>query len=102
MAANDIQLKENDQNKGETIYIDGIPKVARNILGFINNTRPKTTNKKPNCLFEGREGNCVFVCEIKSIVAGEELLIDYNLNQIDTDVAIMGAEHILIYQTCKQ
>jgi hypothetical protein len=61
-----------------------------------------TTNKRPNCVFEGREGNRVFVCAIKSIVAGEELLIDYNLNRIDTDVAIMGAVRILIYPTCKQ
>jgi SET domain-containing protein len=59
-----------------------------------------TTNKKPNCVFEGREGNRVFVCAIKSIVAGEELLIDYNLNRIDTDVVIMGG--ILFYPTCKQ
>jgi hypothetical protein len=61
-----------------------------------------TTNKRPNCVFEGREGNRVFVCAIKSIVAGEELLIDYNLNRIDTDVAIMGVVRILIYPTCKQ
>ena len=61
-----------------------------------------TTNKRPNCVFERREGNCVFICAIKSIAAGEELLIDYNLNRIDIDVAIMGAVCILIYPTCKQ
>jgi SET domain-containing protein len=61
-----------------------------------------TTNKKPNCIFEGHEGNRVFVCAIKSIVAGEELLIDYNLNRIDIDVVIMGAVRILFYPTCKQ
>jgi hypothetical protein len=102
LAANYIQLKDNDQNKGATIYIDGRPKERGNIAGFINSTRPTTTNKRPNCIFEGREGNCVFVCAIKSIVAGEELLIDYNLNQIDTDVAIMGVVRILIYTTYKQ
>jgi hypothetical protein len=100
--ANYIQLKDNDQNKGETIYIDGRPKETGNIAGFINSTRPTTTNKQPNCVFEGHEGNHVFVCAIKSIAAGEELLIDYNLNRIDTDVAIMGVVHILIYPTCKQ
>ena len=94
--------QNNDQNKGETIYIDGRPKATWNIEGFINSTQPTTTNKKPNFIFEGREGNRVFVCAIKSIVAGEELLIDYNLNRIDIDVAIMGEVCILIYPTCKQ
>jgi len=78
VAANYIQLKENDENKGATMYINGRPKVAGNIVGFINSTWPITTNKQPNCIFEGCEGNHVFVCVIKSIVAGEELLIYYN------------------------
>jgi SET domain-containing protein len=73
-----------------------------NIAGFINSTRPATTNKQPNCVFEGHEGNHVFICAIKSIVAGEELLIDYNLNQVDTYIAIMREVHILFYPTCKQ
>ena len=60
------------------------------------------TNKQPNFIFEGREGNCVFVCAIKSIVVGEELLIDYNLNRVDTNVSIMREVHILFYPTCKQ
>jgi hypothetical protein len=38
LAANYIQLKDNDQNKGETIYIDGRPKTMGNISGFINRT----------------------------------------------------------------
>jgi hypothetical protein len=38
VVANYIQLKDNDQNKGETIYIDGRPKETGNILGFINST----------------------------------------------------------------
>jgi hypothetical protein len=38
LAANYIQLKDNDQNKGETIYIDGRKKAAENIAWFINNT----------------------------------------------------------------
>ena len=101
LAANYIQLKNNDQNKGATIYIDGRPKAMGNIAGFINSTWPATTNKWPNCVFEGREGNYVFVCAIKSIDVGEELLIDYNLNRIDTDVAIMVVVRILIYPTCK-
>jgi hypothetical protein len=28
VAANYIQLKDNDQNKGETMYIDGRPKAS--------------------------------------------------------------------------
>jgi hypothetical protein len=38
LAANYIQLKDNDQNKGATIYIDGRPKTMGNISGFINRT----------------------------------------------------------------
>jgi hypothetical protein len=41
------------------------------------------TTKKPNCIFEAREGNRIFVCATKIIGPGEELLIDYNLNRID-------------------
>jgi hypothetical protein len=38
LAANYIQLINNDKNKGATIYIDGRPKASGNIAGFINNT----------------------------------------------------------------
>jgi len=62
------------------MYIDRRPKASGNIAGFINSTRPGTTNKQPNCIFEGREKNRVFVCAIKLITTGEELLIDYKLN----------------------
>jgi hypothetical protein len=41
----------------------------------------KTTRKPPNCIFEGCEGNWVVVCAIKTIAIGEELLINYDLNQ---------------------
>ena len=65
-------------------------------MGFINSTRPGSTIKQPNCIFEAHEGNCVFICVIKSIRAGEELLIDYNLNRIDTNKAtIMGVVHTI-------
>ena len=65
------------------MYIDGRPKASGNLVGFINSTQPGTTTKKSNFIFEGCEGNHIFVCTTKSIVAGEELLIDYNLNWID-------------------
>jgi hypothetical protein len=80
VVANYIQLKDNDQNKGEFVYTDKRPKETRDIARFIKNTRLATTNKKTNCVFEWHEGNCVFICAIKSIVVGEELSIDYNLN----------------------
>ena len=64
--------------------MDGRIKTTSNIAGFINSTQPRSTLKKPNYIFELREGNCVFVCAIKSIVAGEEILINYNLNRVDT------------------
>jgi hypothetical protein len=83
VAANYIQLLDNNQNKWETMYIDGRTKATRNIVGFINSTRPVTKTKKLNCIFEACEGNRIFVCATKTIVPSEELLIDYNLNRID-------------------
>jgi hypothetical protein len=38
VAANYIHLKDKDQNKGTTMYIDGRPKEVGNIVGFINST----------------------------------------------------------------
>ena len=67
------------------MYMDGRPKTTGNIVGFIKSTQPGSTLKQPNFIFESHEGNCVFVCAIKSIAAGEELLIDYNLNRVDTN-----------------
>ena len=67
VAENCIQLKYRDHNKRESMYIDGSPKATGNIAGFINSTRLATTNKQPNCIFEGHEGNHVFVCAIISI-----------------------------------
>ena len=78
LSTNYIQLKDKAQNKGATLYMDGRPKTTGNITGFINSTQSGSTLKQPNCIFESREGNRVFVCVIKSIVAGEELLINYN------------------------
>jgi len=50
---NYIQLKNNDQNKGETMYNDGTTKEVGKIVGFINNTQPITTNKQPNFISRG-------------------------------------------------
>ena len=92
-----LQLKDKYQNKGATLYIDGRPKTTSNIAGFINNTQPWSTLKQPNCIFEGHEGNHVFVCAIQSIVAREELLINYNLNRVDTNTVSMDVVHPTIY-----
>ena len=91
LSANYLQLKDKDQNKGATLYIDGKPKETGNIAGFIKSTQIGSTLKKPNYIFESREGNYVFVCAIKSIYAGEELLINYNFNQVDTNTVSMDA-----------
>ena len=88
-----------DQNKVVTLYIDRRLEAIGNTVGFINSTQPRTTLKQPNCTFEGREGNRVFVCAIKSIAAGEELLINYNLNRKDTNTITMGVVHLTIYPT---
>ena len=82
--ANYTQLIKNDKNKGGAIYINGRPKSYGNITGFINSTWPRTINKKPNCIYEGPEGNHVVMCAIKKIALGENLLVDYHLNRIDT------------------
>ena len=81
------------------MYIDGRPKATGNIAGFINNTQAGSTIKKPNCIFEGSEGNHVFICAMKSIDAREELRISYDLNQIDTNMVTMGVVHLTIYPT---
>ena len=91
LVENYIQQKFSEQSKTVAIYIDGRSKALGNIVGFINSTRPTSTKKRPSCIFEACEGNHVFVCVIKSIHGGEEVLLDYNLNHIDTNKAtIMG------------
>ena len=77
------------------MYIDGRPKASRNTAGFINNTWQGTPHNLPNGIFEGCEGNHVFICATKSLVAGEELMIDYGLNRIDVGLSIMGV--IILY-----
>ena len=99
LLANYIQLKDKAQNKGATMYMDGRPKTTGNIMGFINSTQPGYTLKKPNCIFESCEGNCVFVCSIKSIAADKELLINYNLNRVDTNTVSMVVVHPIIQST---
>ena len=99
LSTNYIQLKEKSQNKVAKIYMDGRPKTTGNIAGFIKSTQPGSTPKKPNCIFDSREGNHVFVCAIKSIIMGEELLINYNLNCVDTNTVSMVVAHPPIYPT---
>ena len=94
-----LHLKDKDQNKGATLYIDERAKATRNIVRFINNTQPGSTLKKPNCIFEGHEGKHVFLCAIKSISAGKYLLINYNLNRVDTNTVPMEVVHPTIYPT---
>ena len=99
LLVNYIQLKDKSQNKGVTLYMDRRTKTTSNIAGFINSTQPRSTLKKPNCIFESHEGNCVFVCSIKSIDVGEELLINCNLNRLDTNMVTMDVVHTTIYPT---
>ena len=73
------------------MYINRRLKERGDIVYFINSMQLGSTIKQPNCIFEIHEGNCIFVCAIKSIHEGKELLIDYNLNHIDTKKdTIMG------------
>ena len=75
LSANYIQLKDKARNKGATLYMDGRPKKIGNIAGFRNSTQLGSTLKKPNCIFESREGNRVFVCAIKSIFLAKNCLL---------------------------
>ena len=68
------------------MWIDGRPKLVGNIVVFINSTQPRSTNKKMYFIFEVHEGNHVFISVIKLISVGEELLINYNLNHIGTNI----------------
>ena len=81
------------------MYMDGRPKTTGNIAGFINNTQLGSTLKKTNCIFESREGNCVFVYAIKSIAVREELLINYNFNRVDANMVSMNVVHPTISPT---
>ena len=45
---NYIKLKDEAQNKGEMLYIDGRPKMTGNITRFINSTQPGSRLKQPN------------------------------------------------------
>ena len=99
LSTNYLKLKDKDQNKRATLYIDGMPKTTGNIVGFINSTQPGSTLKKPNCIFEVREENHVFAWAIKSIATGEELIINYNLNRVDTNTVSMDVIHPTIYPT---
>ena len=81
------------------MYIYERPNTTGNIAGFINSTQPGSTLKKPNYIFEAREGNHVFVCAIKSIAAGEELLINYNLNRVETNMISMDVGRPKTYLT---
>ena len=81
------------------MYMDGRPKTTGNIAGFINSTQPGSTLKQPNCIFQSHEGNLVFVCAIKSIADGKELLINYNLNRVDTNNVSMVVVQQTIYKS---
>ena len=72
------------------MYIYGRTKGSENITGFINSKWIKRKNKQPNFIFEGHEGNYILMSTIKSIDVGEDLLINYNLNRIDTNIVSMG------------
>jgi hypothetical protein len=63
LAANYIQLKDNDQNKGETIYIDRRPKELGNIAVFINSTGPMNKISRPNkIVLRGVKETCIRMC----------------------------------------
>jgi hypothetical protein len=83
------------------MYIDGRPKASGNIVGLINITRPGTIRKEPNCIFKEREGNRIFVCAVKTITAGKELLVYYNLNRVDPGTSSFSTVQNPLYPNLK-
>ena len=53
LSVNYLQLKDKDQNKGATLYINERPKSIGNIEGFINNTQLGSTINIPNSHLRG-------------------------------------------------
>ena len=102
LAANYIQLKDNNRHKGETMYIDGRPKASGNIAGLINSKRPGKTRKELNFIFEEHEGNRIFVCVVKTIMIGEELLVNYNLNRVDLGTSSFATVQNPLYPNLKR
>ena len=75
-------MKENNQDKRYSRYIDGWLKACIIEVGFINNTHLGSKNKLPNCVFVEYEDNIVVVTTIKSIPVGKKLLVNYHFNKI--------------------
>ena len=84
------------------MYIDGRPKALGNIAGLINSTRHGTTRKEPNCIFEEPEHNRIFLCAVKTITTGEELLVDYNLNRVDPRISSFSTVQNPLYPKLKR
>ena len=84
------------------MYIDGRPKASGNIVGLINSTRHGMIRNEPNCIFEEHEGNRIFVCAMKTIMAGEELLVDYNLNRVDLGMSSFATVKNPLYPNLKR
>ena len=71
-------------NRGHLLYIDGHAYTHKNIVGFINNSRGKDPNVRPNCQFvevindnDGEVDILIMVEAIMDLTTGDELLIDY-------------------------
>ena len=82
-----LQL-ESGNKWGHLLYIDGYAYTYKNIAGFINSSRGRDPNIRPNCQFveviNDRDGDMerevdrmIMVEPIMDLTTGDELLIDY-------------------------
>ena len=84
-----LQLESGkEMNRGHLLYIDGHAYTHKNIVGFINSSRGRDPNVRPNCQFveviNDRDGDMerdvdrlIMVEAIMDLTTGDELLIDY-------------------------
>ena len=85
-----LQLESGkEMNRGHLLYIDGRAYTHKNIAGFINGSRGRDPNVRPNCQFveviNDRDGDMerdvdrlIMVEAIMDLTTGDELLIDYS------------------------
>ena len=85
-----LQLEsEKEMNGGNILYINGCAYTHTNIAGFINSSRGRDPNVRPNCQFveviNDRDGDMerdvdrlIMVEAIMDIITGDELLINYS------------------------
>jgi hypothetical protein len=89
MYSHHVQLESGKEiNRGHIMYIDGHAYTHKNISGFINSSKGRDSNVRPNCQFvevindkdgdmEREVDRLIMVEAIMDLTIGDELLINY-------------------------